>query len=150
MSTNNSNDDDFDVADATSSTYLASNDFDVGHTTPPLEVLDAKLTRLPKCPKPKAVLYLRNAPEGKGWVVNDNELRKLGMIFGTVKKVKKNYVGNYISLKVVSGVRRPDGTKGNAWRIAGAWKRGEQPQATKPMPTPAPAPAPEHEGGPQA
>lgn len=104
----------------TASEYLAANDYKVGTIFPLSEItkiimadigVPGKSTKQPKC-----VIFLKDAP--KGWVVNKQDARKIGAALDCVTSIDKGWLGAHISLKVVGDVRRPDGTRGNAFRVA--------------------------------
>jgi hypothetical protein len=129
------------LSELTATIYLAANDYAVGQEFPPLEIERITLEDVPTPGKAqktkKGVVYLKGAP--KGWVANKQELRKMALAYGASQKIEQSWLGHYVAIKVVGGVRRPDGTTGNAFRVLGAWKRGEQPQSAKGATVPAPA-----------
>ena len=65
----------------------------------------------------------------KGWVLNKSEGRKIAKELGEAKNIDKTWIGASVMLHVVGDVRRPDGTKGNAFRVKEIQKKpATQPQ----------------------
>ncbi len=108
------------LSDVSSSIYLASDDYPVGYVFPALAIEHIKLEEVPvpnsKRVNQKAVIYFVGAK--KGWAANGKCLREIGRACGATREIEKAWVGIRVALKVVGDVRRPDGTKGNALRIA--------------------------------
>jgi hypothetical protein len=125
------------LSELTATVYLAANDYEAGHVFPCLQIERITVEDVPtpgrKEKTKKGVIYLAKAP--KGWVANKQELRKLAQVYGSSKGIEKAWPGHWVQLHVVAGIRRPDGTTGNAFRALAAYKNGEQPQpATGPTP----------------
>lgn len=108
------------LSDITAGEFLAANDYIVGTTFPLREItkIEMKDIGVPgkKDKQSKCVIFLNGVP--KGWVVNKSEARKIGAILNCTTAIEKGWVGASISLTVVGSVRRPDGTFGNAIRVA--------------------------------
>jgi len=49
--------------------------------------------------------------------MNKTEARKIAKEIGETKNIEKTWIGATIVLQVVGDVRRPDGSRGNAFRI---------------------------------
>ena len=102
-----------------SSPFLASDDFTAGHVFPPLVVESISIQEVPtpgkKEKQPKATMFFVGAK--KGWVMNKTEARKIAKEIGETKNIEKTWIGATIVLQVVGDVRRPDGSRGNAFRI---------------------------------
>lgn len=110
------------VPELTDTEYLASNDYDVGTVFPLLKITKVERKKAPAGRGEKAVIHLEKAP--KPWMCSSVvTLREIGKTLG-LRNIDKEWIGAEISLKVVGDVRRPDGTKGNAFRIAEI-KKGE-------------------------
>lgn len=107
------------LSDLSNSPYLASDDFAIGQTFPDLEieriVMEEVGTPGKTAKTPKAIAYFKG--RGKGWCINKTEARKIAKAVGTTTKIDTAWIGVKITLKVVGDVRRPDGTKGNAFRV---------------------------------
>jgi hypothetical protein len=104
------------LLELTNTIYLAANDFEIGTTFPLLKILSVEKKDAPSGKGQKAVITLEKAP--KPWMCSSvTVLREIGLKLGA-KNIEKAWLGAYLSLKVVGGVKRPDGTKGNAFRIA--------------------------------
>jgi hypothetical protein len=107
------------LTDITSTQWLASDDYEVGKTFHNLEIIKIIKEEIPVQGKrektPKAVAYFKGAT--KGWVINKGEARKIAKAVGSAEKIDTEWIGTIITLKVVGDVRRPDGTKGNAFRV---------------------------------
>lgn len=117
------------LSDLSSSEFLASDDFIVGTIMPAvvierMQMVDVAIPNSTK-KQAKAVMYFKGAQ--KGYVVNKNVGREIAKALGATKNIDKAWLGASIQLKVVGDVRRPDGSRGNAFRLHAA--------------TPAPAPA---------
>jgi hypothetical protein len=107
------------LSEITASEYLAANDYAIGSVWPPLpieRITVADVAVPGKTAKQrKGVIFLKGA--GKGWVANKQELRKIGQALGVTTKIETAWLGAWVSLKIVGDVRRPDGTRGNAFRV---------------------------------
>jgi hypothetical protein len=104
------------VSDLTKSDFLAANDYEVGQVWPPLEILKVEMKKSPNGTVEKASITLSKAP--KPWMCSSNvTLREIGAAIG-MKDVEKAWPGNSIQIKIVGNIRRPDGTVGNAFRVA--------------------------------
>ncbi len=110
------------LSDVSDGPYLAANDFTVGTIFPPMEICQVRLEDVPTPGKKETsrmiIVYFKGAK--KGWCANKTERRKLGMIFNSTKDIDKTWLGAKVSLEIVGGVRRKDGTKGNAIRVHSA------------------------------
>lgn len=112
-----------DLSDVSESKYLASADYQVGTVLGPGVI--TKVTREPvpvpgkKEQKEKTILYVSGFT--KPYAANHNVARLIGSMLG-VTDIDKTWVGCSIALRVVGDVRRPDGTKGNAFRLESASK----------------------------
>lgn len=108
------------LSDLSSSPYLASDDYTVGTVLPLVEIERIATSEVPQPgstkKQTKAVAWFKGC--AKGWVINKTVGREIGRIIGHTKDIDKTWIGAKISLKVVGDVRRPDGTKGNAFRLA--------------------------------
>lgn len=129
------------LSDLSSSPYIASDDFAVGTIMPPCVIERIDMAEVPTPGKnrkdPKAVAWFKGAR--KGYVLTKNVGRAVAKVLGTSKNIDKEWIGAAIQLEVVGDVRRPDGTRGNAFRLHRAWKPGEyqqQPPASEPRPAP--------------
>jgi hypothetical protein len=125
------------------SPYLASDDYAVGTIMPPVEIVRIQMEDVPipnsTKKQSKGVVFLKGVQ--KGWVINKNVARKIGAILGETKNIERTWLGARISLEVVGDVRRPDGTKGNAFRLHSATKAAPTAPAAAPGPA-APTGAP--------
>lgn len=122
------------LSDLSSSPYIASDDYAVG-TVLPIVVIDRiDIQDVPTPGKskkdPKAVAWFKGAT--KGYVMTKNVGRAIAKRLGSTKNIDKEWLGASIQLEVVGDVRRPDGTKGNAFRLRDAWPAGQAP--VKPAP----------------
>lgn len=112
------------LKDLGDSPYIASDDYPVGRQLPMLEVERVTIDEVPvpnsRKKNKKAVVWFRGAK--KGWCMNKTEGRKIGNIVGATEDIGNTWVGIKIQLHVVGGVRRPDGTTGNAFRVLNAEK----------------------------
>lgn len=108
------------LSDITDGEFLASNDYKVGTTFPLREIvkIEMKDVGIPGKPQKqsKCVVFMRDVP--KGWVINKQEARKMGALLNCTTNIEKGWLGALVSLMVVGDVRRPDGTRGNALRVA--------------------------------
>lgn len=107
------------LSDITASDFLASNDYKVGTIFPAKEIvrIEMKEVGVPgkSTKQNKCVVFLRDVP--KGWVINKQEARRIGSALGCVKDIDKGWLGAMLAIVVVGDVRRPDGARGNAFRI---------------------------------
>jgi hypothetical protein len=107
------------LSDLSNSPYLASDDYAIGTILPLVAIERIVMEEVPTPGKttktPKAIAYFKGAK--KGWCINKTEARKIGKAVGATTGIDKAWIGVQISLKVVGDVRRPDGTRGNAFRI---------------------------------
>lgn len=124
------------LSEVTATIYLAANDYAVGHVFPLLPIERVTLEDVPTPGKrdktKKAIIYLKGA--GKGWAANKQCLREIGIATGCTRKIEQGWIGCQVSLKVVGDVRRPDGTRGNAFRIAQVVPGQSAPPAAPPPP----------------
>lgn len=108
------------LSDLSNSNLLASDDYAVGTVFPlmAIEKITTEEVARPGTTKkePKATVWFVGAK--KAWVINKTEARKMAKIIGGTKNIDKTWIGARVSLRVVGDVRRPDGTKGNAFRVA--------------------------------
>jgi hypothetical protein len=122
------------VSDLSNSPYLASDDYKVGTQFPLLTIESIKMEDVPVPGKTsktaKAVIYFAGAK--KAWVVNKQEARKIAKTIGEDKAIEKTWIGARIALIVVGDVRRPDGTKGNAFRVHDVQPKESMPVASTP------------------
>jgi hypothetical protein len=107
------------LSDLSNSPYLASDDYKVGTIFP---LLTIEAIRMEDVPAPgttkktaKAIMLFAGAK--KGWCVNKTEARKIAKALGEDKNIERTWIGAKVALEVVGDVRRPDGTRGNAFRI---------------------------------
>jgi hypothetical protein len=118
------------------SPYLASDDYAVGTVMPPVEIVKIEMQDVPvpnsTKKQAKAVIFLKGVP--KGYVVNKNVARKIAQALGETKNIERTWLGAVISLEVVGDVRRPDGTKGNAFRLRSAARAAQAPPAAPTTP----------------
>lgn len=107
------------LSDLSNSNLLASDDFAVGTVLPLLPIERITVEDVPRAGstkrEPKATVWFVGAK--KGWVINKNEARKMAKIIGETKNIEKTWIGARVALRVIGDVRRPDGTKGNAFRV---------------------------------
>lgn len=117
------------LSDLSNSPYLASDDYKVGTVLPPVVIERIVMEDVPTPnstkKQPKAIAWFKGAK--KGWVINKTVARQIGRIVGETKNIDTAWVGVSVQLKVVGDVRRPDGTKGNAFRLENAWPAGAAP-----------------------
>ena len=113
------------LADLGTSPFLASDDYTIGHAFPLLEIASIKVDSVPTPnstkKQDKAVMYFVGA--AKGWVINKTEARKIAKELGDAKSIEKTWIGAFVALHVVGDVRRPDGTRGNAFRVKAVQKK---------------------------
>jgi hypothetical protein len=116
------------LPEVTNSDYIAANDYEAGAVWPALKILSVEKRKSPNGKGEKAVITLEKLP--KPWMCSSNEvLREIGKALGR-KNIDKTWPGNSISLKIAADVRRPDGTRGNAFRIAAIVKAAESVNTT--------------------
>ena len=108
------------LSDCSVSPYLVANDFEVGTE---FHAMAIKSIAIEDVPQPnstkktrKAIIYFEGGK--KGWAANVNCLREIGRALGITKAIDTKWIGARVALKVVGDVRRPDGNRGNAIRIA--------------------------------
>lgn len=120
------------LPDLTESLYLNSSDYPVGTTFPLLEILSVEKKKAPNGKGERGVITLARCP--KPWMCSSVvTLRAIGAVLG-MKNIEKEWLGGRISLKVVAGVRRPDGSVGNAFRVATVEKGKPSPVQEPPAP----------------
>jgi hypothetical protein len=139
------------LRDVSASKYVASDDYPVGYTFPLMTIVRIAGEDVPapgtNRKSRKAVVYFAlikekdgkttRADAAKGWAANTKCLREIGKVLGTTENIDTAWIGAQVQLKVVGDVRRPDGTKGNAIRIAKVLRAdGSMP----PLPVEKPAP----------
>ncbi len=110
------------VSDLSDSPYLASDDYTVGTILPEVEIQRIEMADVPAPgttrKQAKAVAFFKGAK--KGWVINKTVARRIAAVLGETKSIERTWIGARIQLIVVGDVRRPDGTKGNAFRLHSA------------------------------
>ncbi len=116
------------LADLSNSPYLASDDYKVGTIMPPvvIERIEMNDVPIPNSTKKnrKAVAFFKGAT--KGWVMNKTVARNIARkTEADTSMIDKSFVGITVQFIVVGDVRRPDGTKGNAFRLHDAWAVGQ-------------------------
>jgi hypothetical protein len=111
------------LSDLGNSPYIASDDYAVGSVlgVVTIERIDIQDVPTPGKSKkdPKAVAWFKG--QHKGYVITKNVGRAIAKKLGSTKNIDKAWLGASIQLEVVGDVRRPDGTKGNAFRLKDAW-----------------------------
>ncbi len=111
------------LSDLGNSPYIASDDYAVGTILPVVVIERIDMQEVPTAGKskrdPKAVAWFVGAR--KGYVLTRNVGRAIAKKLGVAKDIGTTWVGASIQLQVVGDVRRPDGTKGNAFRLHDAW-----------------------------
>lgn len=111
------------LSDLSNGPYLASDDFKVGTVLPAVTIERIVIEEVPTPgstkKSPKVVAWFKGA--SKGWVMNKTVGRQIARILGETKNLDTTWIGARVSLKIVGDVRRPDGTKGNAFRLENAW-----------------------------
>ena len=126
------------LSDLSNSPYLASEDYKVGTIFPLLTIEAIRMEDVPVPGKTskaaKAVMLFAGAK--KGWVVNKTEARKIAKAIGEDKAIEKTWIGARVALEVVGDVRRPDGTKGNAFRVHEVKPKEAMPVAAPAIPEP--------------
>lgn len=107
------------LTDLSNSPYLASDDYTVGTVLPLATVSKIVMEDVPVAGSTrknrKAIMYFAGAT--KAWCVNKTEARKIAAVIGETRNIDAAWIGAKVQLVVVGDVRRPDGTKGNAFRI---------------------------------
>jgi len=131
------------LSDLGNSPYLASDDFVVGTVLPVVVIERIDMQEVPTAGKSKkdakAVAWFKGAR--KGYVLTKNVGRAIAKKLGVAKNIDTAWIGASIQLEVVGDVRRPDGTRGNAFRLHDAWPPAVAPESTKAAPA-AQAPTP--------
>ena len=103
------------VSDVTNSDYLAANDFEAGQVWPAMAIKEVKKAASPNGKGQRLVIVLEGAP--KPWMCSSNvTIRQIGQALG-VRAIEKTWIGAKVALKITPGVRRPDGSVGNAFRV---------------------------------
>jgi len=104
------------------SEYLASDDYTVGEILPAAIIERIEMRDVPKPGKSvkdaKAVIFFRGAT--KGYVLTKPVGRALGKALAATKDIDKAWIGARVQFVIVGDVRRPGGTKGNAFRVHSA------------------------------
>jgi hypothetical protein len=122
------------LSDCSTSPFLVSNDFEVGTEFPLLAIKSVEMADVPTPGTTKktrkAIIHFVGG--SKGWAANMGCLREIGRALGITKNIDSKWVGARIALKIVGDVRRPDGTKGNAIRIARVEPAINAPATTQP------------------
>lgn len=118
------------ISDLSTSKYIASADFKVGTILPALTIERIEKGEVPtpgkKQVESKPVVWFRGAT--KGYVLTKNVARAIAAKLGVeTTAIDKHWPGISISLEVVADVRRPDGTRGNAFRLHNAWPKPAAP-----------------------
>lgn len=128
------------LSDLGNSPYLASDDYAVGTVLPVVIIERIDMQEVPTAGKSKkdtkAVAWFKGAR--KGYVLTKNVGRAIAKKLGVAKNIDTAWIGASIQLEVVGDVRRPDGTRGNAFRLHDAWPA----PATAPAAPAAQEPAP--------
>ena len=121
------------VSDLGQSPYVASDDFKIGKVLPPMVIESISSCDVPTPGKrdKRKLPVVRFVGATKGYVLTKNVARALARRLRiATENIDKEWVGIKVQLKVVGDVRRPDGTKGNAFRLHEAWMPdGSQPTA---------------------
>lgn len=120
------------LSDLSTSPYLASDDYTIGTVMPMVKIerLQFDEVPIPSSTKKqrKVVAYFKGAT--KGWVMNKTVGRAIARKLSLdTNAIDKTWIGVSLQLVVVGDVRRPDGTKGNAFRLHDAWLPGQEPKA---------------------
>jgi hypothetical protein len=120
------------LADLSNSPYLASDDFPVGMVLPAVQIERIVMEEVPvpnsRKTNLKAIAYFKGAT--KGWCMNKTVARAIAKAANLqTKDIGTAWIGVTIRLVVVGDVKRPDGTKGNAFRLSEAWAPGQAPKA---------------------
>jgi hypothetical protein len=112
------------VSDIAPSPYVASDDFKVGALLPPMVIEAISIGQVPTPGKrdKQSKAVVRFAKAHKGYVLTKNVARAIARRLRiATENIDKEWVGIKVQFKVVGDVRRPDGTKGNAFRLHEAW-----------------------------
>ena len=112
------------IADIAPSPYVASDDFKIGTILPPMTVESISMGQVPTPGKreKQSKAIIRFVGARKGYVLTKNVARAISRRLKIATEgIDKEWVGIKVQLKVVGDVRRPDGTKGNAFRLHEAW-----------------------------
>jgi hypothetical protein len=122
------------IADMGNSPYIASADFQIGTVLPRLEIERIDMQEVPtpgkKEKQAKPAVWFKGAK--KGYVLTKNVARAIAAKLGiATKNIDKEWIGMQIQLEVVGDVRRPDGTRGNAFRLHDAWAKTAPTNETK-------------------
>jgi len=117
------------ISDMGTSPFIASADFQIGTVLPRLEIERIDMQEVPtpgkKEKQAKPAVWFKGAK--KGYVLTKNVARAIAAKLGiTTKDIGATWPGISIQLEVVGDVRRPDGTRGNAFRLHDAWPKAEQ------------------------
>lgn len=120
------------LSDLSTSPFLASDDYKAGTIMPRVVIERIKFDDVPipnsTKKQSKAVCYFKGAT--KGWVMNKTVAREIAKKTGAdTSCIDRSFVGVSLQLVVVKDVRRPDGTKGNAFRLHDAWPPASAPVA---------------------
>lgn len=134
------------VSDIAPSPYVASDDFKIGTILPPMTVESISMGQVPTPGKrdkqSKAVVRFVGAR--KGYVLTKNVARAIARRLKIdTEGIDTAWLGIKVQLKVVGDVRRPDGTKGNAFRLHEAWRADGTQPTNEPTNPPADEPAQE-------
>ncbi len=114
------------ISDMSDSPYIASADYQIGTVLPRVEIERIEMNDVPTPGKrekqSKPAVFFKGAK--KGYVLTKNVARAIAAKLGiTTKDIGREWVGISIQLEVVGDVRRPDGTRGNAFRLHDAWAK---------------------------
>jgi hypothetical protein len=114
------------ISDMGNSPYIASADFQIGAVLPRLEIERIDMQEVPtpgkKEKQSKPTVWFKGAK--KGYVLTKNVARAIAAKLSiTTKDIGTQWPGIQIQLEVVGDVRRPDGTRGNAFRLHDAWPK---------------------------
>lgn len=124
------------LADLGNSPYIASDDYAVGTIMGKVVIERIDMNDVPTPGKSKkdtkAVAWFKGCQ--KGYVLTKNVGRAIAKKLGVAKNIDVGWIGATIQLEVVGDVRRPDGTRGNAFRLHDAWPA--QPTPTQPPSNP--------------
>lgn len=116
------------LSDLSESPYISSGDYEVGTVLPALTIRDITVDEVPiegsNKKNTKGVMWFEGAK--RGWVMNKTEMRKIGSALQSKKDIANSWKGAKVQLHVVGDVRRPNGTKGNAFRVKEVWPATDQ------------------------
>lgn len=122
------------LADLGNSPYIASDDYAAGTIMPKVVIERIDIQDIPTPGKskkdPKAVAWFKGCQ--KGYVLTKNVGRAIAKKLGVAKNIDTAWIGATIQLEVVADVRRPDGTRGNAFRLHDAWPPASAPAVSQP------------------